>query len=108
MTNVRIGAECRIGTTSADRESDETIVDRSASQAEWNGIPAWAPMHDLPEQELATIADRSRTRPARQIALAWLLVRSPAICHPRDRVVAHLEAKTFAAADCVWTDHETR
>jgi pyridoxine 4-dehydrogenase len=77
-----------------DRES-ETIVDRC--EREGMAFLPWAPMHDLREQELATIA-ANHDAAARQVGLAWLLARSPAILPiPGTGSVAHLEANIAAA-----------
>jgi aryl-alcohol dehydrogenase-like predicted oxidoreductase len=78
-----------------DRESD-ALVD-TCEREEMAFLP-WAPMHDLAENELATIAaNHHATR--QQVVLAWLLARSPAILPiPGTGSVAHLEANVAAAA----------
>src|SRR4051794_8511553 len=77
-----------------DRES-ETLVD--LCEREGMAFLPWAPMHDIPEQELATIATNHHAT-TRQIALAWLLARSPAILPiPGTASVTHLETNIAAA-----------
>jgi aryl-alcohol dehydrogenase-like predicted oxidoreductase len=57
----------------------------------------WAPMHDIVENELSTIAARHHAT-TRQVVLAWLLARSPAILPiPGTGSVAHLETNVAAA-----------
>jgi pyridoxine 4-dehydrogenase len=78
-----------------DRESD-AIVD--TCDREGMAFLPWAPMHDIAEQQLATIAERHDAT-TRQIVLAWLLTRSPAILPiPGTGSVAHLEANVAAAS----------
>jgi aryl-alcohol dehydrogenase-like predicted oxidoreductase len=77
-----------------DRES-EAIVDRC--EREGMVFLPWAPMHDIAEDELAPIA-ASHHANTRQVVLAWLLARSPAILPiPGTGSVAHLEANIAAA-----------
>jgi aryl-alcohol dehydrogenase-like predicted oxidoreductase len=57
----------------------------------------WAPIHDIPEGRLATIASRHHAT-TRQVALAWLLARSPAMLPiPGTASVAHLVENVAAA-----------
>jgi pyridoxine 4-dehydrogenase len=77
-----------------DRES-EALVD--LCEREGMAFLPWAPMHDIPEQELASIAANHHVT-TRQVVLAWLLARSPAIVPiPGTASVAHLEANIAAA-----------
>jgi pyridoxine 4-dehydrogenase len=77
-----------------DRESD-ALVD--VCEREGMAFLPWAPIHDLAENELATLgANHHATR--QQLVLAWLLARSPAILPiPGTGSVAHLEANIAAA-----------
>jgi len=77
-----------------DRES-EAIVE--TCEREGMAFLPWAPMHDIPEPDLTTIAANHHTT-TRQVVLAWLLRRSPAILPiPGTGSVAHLEANIAAA-----------
>ncbi|MCU1464155.1 MAG: putative oxidoreductase [Actinomycetia bacterium] len=77
-----------------DRES-EALVDMC--EREGTAFLPWAPMHDIAENEVATIA-ASHHATTRQVVLAWLLARSPAILPiPGTGSVAHLEANVAAA-----------
>jgi pyridoxine 4-dehydrogenase len=77
-----------------DRES-EAIVE--ICEREGMAFLPWAPMHDIPEKELATIAANHHAT-TRQVVLAWLLARSPAMLPiPGTASVAHLEANIAAA-----------
>jgi pyridoxine 4-dehydrogenase len=79
----------------ADRGS-ETLVDL-CEQEDLVFLP-WAPIQDVDRRPaLRTIAERLGVTP-RQVALAWLLARSPAILPiPGTAQVAHLEANVAAA-----------
>jgi aryl-alcohol dehydrogenase-like predicted oxidoreductase len=77
-----------------DRES-EALVD--VCEREGMVFLPWAPMHDIAGNELATIA-ASHHATTRQVVLAWLLARSPAILPiPGTGSVAHLETNVAAA-----------
>jgi pyridoxine 4-dehydrogenase len=77
-----------------DRES-EALLD--VCEREGMAFLPWAPMHDIAENELATIAAGHHAT-TRQVALAWLLARSPAILPiPGTGSVAHLETNVAAA-----------
>ena len=77
-----------------DRES-EAIVD--LCEREGMAFLPWAPIHDIPEGMFATIAANHHAT-TRQVGLAWLLARSPAILPiPGTGSVAHLEANIAAA-----------
>jgi pyridoxine 4-dehydrogenase len=77
-----------------DRES-EALVD--VCEREGMVFLPWAPMHDIAGSELATIA-ASHHATTRQVVLAWLLARSPAILPiPGTGSVAHLETNVAAA-----------
>ncbi len=77
-----------------DRES-ETILD--VCERDGMTFLPWAPIHDLADKQLETIA-ASHHVTTRQVVLAWLLARSPAILPiPGTGSVAHLEANVAAA-----------
>ncbi|MDQ1381219.1 MAG: pyridoxine 4-dehydrogenase [Actinomycetota bacterium] len=77
-----------------DRESD-ALVDMC--EREGMAFLPWAPMHDIVENELSTIAARHHAT-TRQVVLAWLLARSPAILPiPGTGSVVHLETNVAAA-----------
>jgi pyridoxine 4-dehydrogenase len=77
-----------------DRES-EALID--TCERDGMAFLPWAPMHDIAENELATIAAAHHAT-TRQVALAWLLARSPAILPiPGTGSVAHLETNVAAA-----------
>ncbi|HEY3723758.1 MAG TPA: aldo/keto reductase [Acidimicrobiia bacterium] len=77
-----------------DRES-EALLD--ICEREGMAFLPWAPMHDIAENEVATIAARHDAT-ARQVVLAWLLARSPAMLPiPGTGSVAHLETNVGAA-----------
>jgi pyridoxine 4-dehydrogenase len=77
-----------------DRESDALI---DVCEREGMAFLPWAPIHDIPDTDLATIAAGHHAT-TRQIVLAWLLARSPAILPiPGTGSVAHLEANIAAA-----------
>jgi aryl-alcohol dehydrogenase-like predicted oxidoreductase len=77
-----------------DRES-ETLVD--LCEREGMAFLPWAPIHDIPETDLTKLAAGHHAAP-RQVVLAWLLARSPAILPiPGTGSVAHLEANIAAA-----------
>ena len=79
-----------------DRGSD-TLIDL-CEQEQLTFLP-WAPMQDLDRNPaLGEVADRHRTS-ARQVVLAWLLARSPAVLPiPGTGTVAHLEDNVAAAS----------
>ena len=77
-----------------DRESD-ALVDMC--EREGMAFLPWAPMHDIVENELSTIAATHHAT-TRQVVLAWLLARSPALLPiPGTGSVAHLETNVAAA-----------
>jgi pyridoxine 4-dehydrogenase len=77
-----------------DRES-EALVD--LCERDGMAFLPWAPMHDIADKELASIAV-SHHATTRQVVLAWLLARSPAILPiPGTGSVAHLEENIAAA-----------
>jgi len=77
-----------------DRESD-TLV--GVCERDGMAFLPWAPIHDIPERQLVTIASRHHAT-TRQVALAWLLARSPAMLPiPGTASVAHLEENVAAA-----------
>ena len=78
-----------------DRGSD-TLIDL-CEQEQLTFLP-WAPMQDLDRNPaLREVAERHRTT-ARQVVLAWLLARSPAVLPiPGTGTVAHLEDNLAAA-----------
>jgi pyridoxine 4-dehydrogenase len=82
----------------AERAADDVL---SVCEADGIGFLPWAPiaMGDLvrPSSSLARVADRHRATPA-QVALAWLLSRSPAILPiPGTGSVEHLRENVGAA-----------
>ncbi len=77
-----------------DRES-EALVD--VCERDGMAFLPWAPIHDIADADLAAIAARHNAT-TRQVVLAWLLARSPAILPiPGTGSVAHLEANIAAA-----------
>ncbi len=86
-----------------DRSSDEIL---GVCEREGLAFLPWAPVHDFAKPAVVRgIAERHDATP-RQLALAWLLARSPAILPiPGTGSVAHLE-ENIAAASIVLTDEE--
>jgi aryl-alcohol dehydrogenase-like predicted oxidoreductase len=80
----------------ATDQASDSIVDL-CEQEDLVFLP-WAPMLDLPDNEaVQRIAKRHDATP-RQVALAWLLARSPAILPiPGTGSVSHLESNVAAA-----------
>jgi len=78
-----------------DRGSDSLI---DLCEQEQLAFLPWAPMQDLDRNPaLQEVAERHRTT-ARQVVLAWLLARSPAVLPiPGTGTVAHLEDNVAAA-----------
>ena len=77
-----------------DRES-EAIVD--TCERDGMAFLPWAPIHDISDKQLAPIAARHHVD-AREVVLAWLLARSPAMLPiPGTGTVAHLESNVAAA-----------
>jgi pyridoxine 4-dehydrogenase len=78
-----------------DRGSDSLI---DLCEQEQLAFLPWAPMQDLDRNPaLREVAERHRTT-ARQVVLAWLLARSPAVLPiPGTGTVAHLEDNVAAA-----------
>jgi pyridoxine 4-dehydrogenase len=77
-----------------DRESD-SLIDL-CEQEQMTFFP-WAPIQDLDNPTLEEVAERHRAS-TRQVVLAWLLARSPAVLPiPGTGTVAHLEHNIAAA-----------
>jgi pyridoxine 4-dehydrogenase len=77
-----------------DRES-EAIVD--TCERDGMAFLPWAPIHDISDKQLAPVAARHHVD-AREVVLAWLLARSPAMLPiPGTGSVAHLESNVAAA-----------
>jgi aryl-alcohol dehydrogenase-like predicted oxidoreductase len=77
-----------------DRES-EALVD--VCERDGMAFLPWAPIHDIADKELAATAAGHHAT-TRQVVLAWLLARSPAMLPiPGTGSVAHLEANVAAA-----------
>ena len=85
-----------------DRGSD-TLIDL-CEQEQLTFLP-WAPMQDLDRNPaLREVAERHRTT-ARQVVLAWLLARSPAVLPiPGTGTVAHLEDNAAAGLQLLPTE----
>jgi pyridoxine 4-dehydrogenase len=79
----------------ADRESDPVL---DVCEQEQLAFLPWAPIQDHESQAVREIAQRHGAT-AHQVALAWLLARSPAMVPiPGTGSVAHLEENVAAAA----------
>jgi len=77
-----------------DRESDALV---GVCERDGTAFLPWAPIHDIRDRQLVTIASRHHAT-TRQVVLAWLLARSPAILPiPGTGSVAHLEENVAAA-----------
>jgi len=77
-----------------DRESDALV---GVCERDGMAFLPWAPIHDIRDRQLVTIASRHHAT-TRQVVLAWLLARSPAILPiPGTGSVAHLEENVAAA-----------
>lgn len=86
-----------------DRSSD-TLVDL-CEQEDMAFLP-WAPIQDLSKNAALTDAAKRHGADPRQVALAWLLARSPAMAViPGTGSVAHLESNV-AAASLSLEEHE--
>jgi aryl-alcohol dehydrogenase-like predicted oxidoreductase len=74
----------------------DAAIDRCA--AEGVAFMPWQPLNGTDQEALRAVADERGTEPA-QIALAWLLARSPAmLVIPGTKSIEHLERNVAAAA----------